>query len=155
MLWIYDNMMKPDICRKCNVILTGDNQFPSVRCHGERICKKCYSKRQHRYIPTKEQRSQWDKAAYKRLKALVLNTYGGKCECCGETEPAFLTLDHIDGKGAEHRRRIANGNRCAGQRVYQWLKNNDFPKDNFRLLCFNCNCARHHTGKCPHETTKV
>jgi radical SAM protein with 4Fe4S-binding SPASM domain len=31
------------------------------------------------------------------------------------------------------------------------LKNNNYPKDLFRLLCHNCNMARGCYGYCPHE----
>lgn len=31
-----------------------------------------------------------------------------------------------------------------------WLKKMGFPKDAFRLLCFNCNMGRR-LGPCPHE----
>ena len=33
----------------------------------------------------------------------VLDHYGRACSCCGETEPAFLTIDHVNNDGAEHR----------------------------------------------------
>ena len=77
----------------------------------------------------------------------VINAYGGKCVCCGETEPHFLSIDHIDGGGRAHRREIGN-------HLYQWLIKNNFPKDNFQLLCYNCNCAKGHFGECPHETAR-
>ena len=32
----------------------------------------------------------------------VFEAYGGyKCNCCGESEPMFLSIDHIDNNGAE------------------------------------------------------
>src|SRR5262252_4538483 len=34
----------------------------------------------------------------------MIAAYGGECACCGETEPVFLTLDHVNGDGAAHRR---------------------------------------------------
>lgn len=81
-----------------------------------------------------------------RLKAEVLAAYGGLCACCGEPEPAFLTVDHIYQDGKEHRKTVPAG------KFYTWLKANGFPKDRFRLLCFNCNCARRFfKGVCPHE----
>lgn len=33
--------------------------------------------------------------------------------------------------------------------MYRWLRKNGFPKDRFRVLCFNCNCARNRTGGLP------
>lgn len=76
-----------------------------------------------------------------------MNEYGGACKCCGETEPQFLTIDHINGDGAESRR---NGE-GSGSNLYQKIKKWGFPKDRFQLLCFNCNCAKRQFGTCPHK----
>jgi len=83
-----------------------------------------------------------------RLKEAVIAAYGGKCECCGETTPMFLTIDHTNGGGATHRKSI-NGN------FYRWLRKHGFPRDGFALLCFNCNCGRSlNGGVCPHKNHK-
>lgn len=82
-----------------------------------------------------------------RLRSEVLQAYGGRCACCGEPEPKFLGVDHINNDGAEHRREL---NISAGSRFYKWLKANKFPKDNFQLLCHNCNFAKGMYGECPH-----
>jgi hypothetical protein len=78
------------------------------------------------------------------LRTQTLEAYGGRCACCGEATPEFLTVDHINGGGAEHRRQIK-------QPLDRWLKKNGFPKENFQLLCFNCNCAKYYFGGCPHQ----
>lgn len=78
-------------------------------------------------------------------RALVLEHYGSCCACCGETEPLFLTIDHIDGSGNEHRREIGKTD------MWLWLLRQGFP-DGFRILCYNCNAGRYRNGgKCPHE----
>ncbi len=79
----------------------------------------------------------------RKFRQQVLEAYGGKCVCCGETTPEFLTIDHIFKDGAAHRREIGND-------LYPWLVRNGFPKDRFRLLCMNCNLAIGQHGKCPH-----
>jgi hypothetical protein len=88
----------------------------------------------------------------KKIKALIIKEYGGKCVCkhgkkiCGEKRtPAFLTIDHINGKGNEHRRKLKR----YGSSMYYWLKQNNFPKDEFQLLCCNCNFAKSQYKKCP------
>lgn len=58
----------------------------------------------------------------------------------------FLTIDHIDGNGAEHRRTLKRG----GITFYRWLINNGFPSG-FQTLCYNCNCAKGQYGTCPHQ----
>ena len=49
--------------------------------------------------------SERTKRAQAVCKEQVYEAYGGyKCACCGETEPMFLSIDHIDNNGAEERR---------------------------------------------------
>jgi hypothetical protein len=83
---------------------------------------------------------------YQKLKREVIAIYGGVCTCCAESEIAFLTIDHINNDGAEHRRKI-------GKRIYCWLKQHEFPSD-FQVLCFNCNCGKRiNGGICPHTSS--
>lgn len=92
-----------------------------------------------------------------KLKREVIDAYGGHCACCGETELVFLTIDHIDDNGAEHRRELAaacgaDGSKWgqAGAPTYRWLRDNDFPPG-FQVLCANCNCGKQwNGGVCPH-----
>lgn len=78
-------------------------------------------------------------------RALVLSHYGGDCACCGESEPLFLTIDHIEGNGNAHRREIGRTD------MWIWLHANDFP-EGFQILCFNCNAGRYRNGgTCPHR----
>lgn len=81
------------------------------------------------------------------LKKVIIDAYGGKCECCGEPYFEFLTIDHTNGDGAEHRRRIGKG----GTKLYKAIIAEGFPKDRYRLLCFNCNIALGFYGYCPHH----
>ena len=83
---------------------------------------------------------------WQEIKIATIKAYGGKCECCGEVEPRFLTIDHKNGNGKEHRKSVGRG-----WRMYLWLAKQGFPKDDYRLLCYNCNCARGQYGRCPHE----
>jgi hypothetical protein len=86
-------------------------------------------------------------ADVRKRKRRAMDAYGGKCSCCGEAELAFLTIDHIDGNGAEHRREIKNR---GGGTFYAWLHSHGYP-DGFQVLCANCNLGRHiNGGICPH-----
>uniref|UniRef100_A0A6M3JU55 HNH endonuclease n=1 Tax=viral metagenome TaxID=1070528 RepID=A0A6M3JU55_9ZZZZ len=89
------------------------------------------------------------KKLWHELKCRVIKSYGGKCSCCGENIKEFLTIDHVNGNGKEHRNTIGRG-----YKLYKWLEKNNYPKDGFRLLCYNCNCARGQFGQCPHERNK-
>ena len=74
--------------------------------------------------------------------------YGGYiCACCGESEPKFLSIDHVNNDGAKHKRE----NRIrTGEQMYRWLKRSGYP-DGFQILCMNCNWGkRSNNGVCPH-----
>lgn len=77
----------------------------------------------------------------------VIAAYGGRCSCCGESEPEFLTLDHVNNDGAEHRRANALS---TGIKAWKWARDNQHPQ-NLQLLCWNCNCAKGIYGSCPHQ----
>ena len=104
------------------------------------------------------QHQEKDRRKYAKLRAEVLLAYGSKCACpgCTETNPAFLEVDHINNDGAAHRRSMSStGKQCGGgsNRFYTWLRQNGFPKDNFQLLCSNCNAGKAKFGICPHLIT--
>jgi len=89
-------------------------------------------------------RSKWAR------KMAVLRHYSGgtvECICCGENNPMFLAIDHIDGKGNEHRKELGV---VGGYSFYLWLIQNDFPTG-YRVLCHNCNMATGILGYCPHR----
>lgn len=67
------------------------------------------------------------------------------CACCGADQLEFLTLEHVNGDGAEHRRRLGRN-----QHIYRELRSNGFP-GGYAVLCMNCNFARGMYGYCPHE----
>lgn len=82
---------------------------------------------------------------YRRgIKKTVIDTYGGKCKCCGlDDYYEFLCIDHIGGKKQD-------GAPRGGWLFYSWLKKNGFPSG-YRVLCHNCNMAIGFYGYCPHE----
>jgi hypothetical protein len=75
----------------------------------------------------------------------MLEHFGGKCMCCGEDHPYFLTLDHVQNDGASYR---VDYNE---QQIYRLARKEGWPKDRFQLLCMNCNFAKGHYGECPHK----
>lgn len=86
-------------------------------------------------------------------KEAAYEAYGGYvCACCGETERAFLSIDHINNDGAEHKRQ---NNIRTGEQMYRWLGRNNYP-DGFQVLCMNCQWGkRNNGGVCPHQSGKV
>lgn len=81
--------------------------------------------------------------------------YGGAiCACCGESGFGFLTIDHVNSDGANHRREIFSNTSRGRGRIYGWLRSHGYPPG-FQILCFNCNCGRQHNGGiCPHKIPK-
>lgn len=79
-------------------------------------------------------------------KVACFDHYGWACACCGEAEPAFLVMDHVDGGGNQHRRETS------AQYIYLWLVRHGFP-EGFQTLCHNCNFAKAHGG-CPHQAQR-
>lgn len=76
---------------------------------------------------------------YNRSRKLkIISHYGGKCACCSESMLEFMSIDHINGDGAAHRRQHKNR---GGAAFYDWLIRNKFP-DGFQVLCHNCNMAK-------------
>jgi hypothetical protein len=148
--------METKTCTKCKVEKPIErfgkrkNRPSGLNTH----CKDCqaaYMRTRYRVTDSyREWLRGYSKKRYYELKAQLIEAYGGKCQCCGETEPKFLTIDHINGDGAEQRR---NGEGSGGPFYYR-LRTLGFPKDVYRLLCYNCNCSRRQFGQCPHETAR-
>ena len=138
---------------------------PAVEGHTR--CQKCYdmeaarraeAKRigmcfAHPNVPVVKGRNKCQRCIDRSLdstrarRITVLQHYSGSeipyCACCGESRIEFLAVDHINGDGAEHRKKYP-GN------MFVWLIKNNFP-DGFQILCHNCNLSRGFYGYCPHE----
>jgi hypothetical protein len=146
-------------CKRCGVTRPVE-EFVINRSasSGGNICRPCRRKRDAERREAERQRFRdehkaWREAnrehvrAYARrraaeLRRAILDAYGPDCACCGESEPAFLTLDHIDGGGTQHRKSIHG-------KVYDQLRRQGFPSG-YRVLCWNCNWA-YRLGDCPHR----
>jgi len=83
------------------------------------------------------------------IKKAVFDHYGWRCNCCGETTPQFLTLDHINNDGYKEKKVNKSSSADA---VYRNVIKLNFP-DTYQVLCWNCNCGkRMNNGICPHES---
>lgn len=143
---------KPYYCSICGCteyILCKQNGRPNL----VRQCKECNRKRSKisylkNYAPGKPKYMDLrkkDREQSRQLKLNIIKGYGGKCTCCGETYPEFLCIDHIHGGGHQHRKKVQS------QQLYYQLKREGFPKENYRLLCWNCNSALGIFGYCLHQ----
>lgn len=118
------------------------------------LCKNCKARAREKYHANGDQNRAASRERAFQLKLATFDAYGGCiCKCCEETEPMFLTIDHINEDGAAHRQSLG-GKHMAGKHFYNWLKKNNYPPG-FQVLCFNCNFAKGHFGICPHEQNKL
>ena len=137
---------EPKQCAKCKAWLPFTPQYFMGHRQPKRgllsHCRSCHV----RY----EQQLAEDSKARWMDKIMALQAYGGQCTCCGETEPVFLTFDHMVGGGSQHRRDDPQARRNMGT----WLIKHHYP-GGYRILCFNCHKAiqvgpKHLRGICPH-----
>lgn len=139
---LWEERKKNGICVYCGKNKSQKNKVGCLGCLGKKVRNqvnydKKYKDKQGLYR--------------KRVRRDVINKYGGKCKCCGETELLFLTIDHINNDGHVERKKIGNGNTPSSTQFY--LKLNREPKrDDIQVLCFNCNLGRSMNGGiCPHH----
>lgn len=126
-------------------------------------CKVCSRKRTRVYYhdpknngKIKKHDKEYRRAWCAKIKDIVFRHYGGwVCACCKETEPKFLTLDHINNDGNVFRKSIVSKkgyDRGAGSGgfTYAYLYRHNFPPG-YQVLCANCNHGkRMNNGVCPH-----
>lgn len=67
----------------------------------------------------------------KKIRAKLFELYGDNCAICGFIDKRALTLDHINGNGAEERRKHGEHG------VYRDAMNKYQP-EKYRTLCMNC-----------------
>ena len=73
---------------------------------------------------------------------------GARCACCGESRFEFMTVDHINGGGHQHRRSVG-----VGGKFYDTVLRDPDAKAKYRILCMNCNFALGIYGRCPRKNT--
>ena len=123
-------------CNKCKILLNINNWLPSQQKKNKHICKFCLRQDNNkRYHLNKNKYLSNIKNKYINLKKDIFNHYGGQCQICHEKDYDKLSIDHIYGKGRNHRLSLQI---YSGTQFYKWVHKH---KPNYlRLLCFNCNC---------------
>ncbi len=124
----YNRLKSQGLCKEC---------MAPVATLGDINCLQC-----------RQRASEKTKIRNFKLKVSVFEAYGGvKCNCCGEANIKFLTMDHINNDGNVHRQ----SNPEAGPGLYRWIAKNNYP-EGFQVLCWNCNLGKaHNNGVCPHN----
>jgi len=83
-----------------------------------------------------------------KIREEVLTHYGnGQLACleCGESRLACLSIDHISGNGADHRKTLPKYQR-SGVAFYRWLKKQRYPQG-YQTLCMNCQWVKRAENK--------
>jgi hypothetical protein len=83
-----------------------------------------------------------------KLRQTVVKMYGAACNCCGETEPTFLAIDHVNNDGCEERKLM----KTWGTPYYKYLIKLG-KSDRYQILCYNCNISKRLKGGiCAHKS---
>jgi len=106
------------------------------------ISRRSYRKNYHKY---RDKVVEYHRIRHAQLRNEVLEVYGKRCVCCGETAAPFLTLEHKNGSGNTHRKLVGKSG------VYADLKRRGWPKNDYAILCMNCNWATRNGEVCPHK----
>jgi len=114
-------------CTQCGVKLTNDNWYEIYGKYRRYICIPCDR------VKSKE--------INRQLRLEIIKAYGGKCVQCGINNPWLLDIDHINNDSYKDKKqgRVRSA-------LYLWLKKNGYPKDNYQLLCKNCNWLKYLTS---------
>lgn len=156
-------------CGRCQRMLPLHEFGPNRanRTHGlQCYCKQCCKDNRLSWYWNLPDRLAWRRARIKKeqvaadqrrrqqrywqLRLEMIEAYGGCCSCCRETNPEFLTLEHLRGGGRADIRKFHKAP-C----LYRDLKRRGWPQDDYTCLCFNCNSAKGHFGVCPHERDRA
>lgn len=132
------------VCKPCS------REYDRARYRANHTEEKA---RRHRRYWTDPDRARIQQREYmERTREAVLQAYGAVYECCGQDGDRFLTLDHAGGPTLAQE--ITEGKKFSGLRLYLAILREGCPPG-FRVLCFNCNCARAlNDGTCPHKENR-
>lgn len=150
-----------NLCRICNVKLAPSNWPLPLKRTGNHICRACARNSAHERYHNDPQcrlkqritgdrwynqnflkQQEYNRERLRRIKLQVLSAYSKNLSCnrCGFKDIRALTIDHIKGNGAEHRRKLRHHN------FYDWLIKHNFPKG-YQVLCMNCQWIKRDKNK--------
>lgn len=151
-------------CSKCGETkpLSGFSRDRAAPDGLNRWCKPCHTEYCRQYYQAnraalREQQRQYRAADVEthrervrqwrvRVREQVFAHYGTACSCCGATKN--LTIDHIDGHGARHRRELfGKQDGAGGARFYAWIIRHGFPPG-LATLCRACNLSKGTGERC-------
>jgi hypothetical protein len=152
----YKQRIEAGLCGRCgkNPPLEGFvnclscKQFIKNYWHKDWKTEEGKKKRMERARKWRKENPEKQKALTKKytqqIKKEIFEHYGKFCVCCGENDIAFLTLDHINNDGKQHREELGAGD------FYKKIRRAGFP-EGLQTMCWNCNQAKRIYGICPHQ----
>ena len=88
------------------------------------------SRNKRNYVLRHPERRKMSSKAYNARKRMeALTHYGGnppRCACCGESHVEFLSIDHINGGGRRHKKKIVSADSTLGSLVTGFRKDSEF-----------------------------
>ena len=122
-------------CRECQTNLNSENTPPSFLERGFTICRKCDQENVKKLL--------------RKKKIDILTKLGNICQCCKNTNPNHMSIDHIHGGGQKDREKRW---KQYIQQLHTMPTNELLSK--YQCLCFNCNYTKGIWGVCPHNLVK-
>ena len=142
-----------NLCQSCYQKLWKKENLGRLRAYGRKSSKKWREAN-----PTKIRRykKKWrsnhphdGRSRYRELRSDTIEKLGGVCVCCGESEKKFLTIEHVNGGGRQHRAdRGTSG-------ILRDIRDSGYDQEMFKVLCYNCNCSKGRWGYCPHQRRRI
>ena len=130
-------------CECCNKEFTFNSSYPRKRFCSS-LCQRkmwVHNNKDRVYasrLQWRKRTGNYDRKYKEKLKEIIVREYGGCCVDCGEEDVVVLSIDHVYGNGKQHRIKLKK----RGNSFYSWLRKNNYPKEEFELVCRNCNWRR-------------
>lgn len=118
-------------CRPCAAFIKKAQRHADPEVYN--VYQRAYYEANREKILPKARRA--NLRAYYKLKHEVFTLLGGECYLCGHRNWAVLQVDHINGDGAEHRRK-SGGHTQSWRVIRDDLRNG--VASTYQLLCANC-----------------
>lgn len=138
---LFDSPPHTQACIHCRRIFPTDhkhfNKHPLMASGFIRSCRDCFRESNNLSVRLRRIREKKD----------VFSHYcrgTPHCLCCGNSTFEFLSIDHINNNGSQHRKEIKQVS------IYKWSIDNAYP-DFLTVLCYSCNQAKGFYGVCPHK----
>lgn len=140
------------LCDICKAVTKRGQKARYERLKAAGICVQCADKPAATGCVSctecKTKQSDWQRDHGAAIKREVMDAYGGPvCVGCGYADITVLEIDHINGGGTQHLKKIGKG------KLYPWLKANNYP-EGFRVLCPTCNKTAARGRPLPNEQPK-